>query len=204
MATTCRETRVLTGYPSKMPGKRLEYSPVTSDLGYVTGRVEIGLGRLLLVVQRGAPYCGEDGLGICTVASRIRVVSTYWVGLGIDERLFAANTVAREFFRHINVDDVDIWGLVSSGDCLLDGGVEEFDCVIDLSFEVSAGIPWENLEQVGIASHYDECVRRRICHRDVETCEIGRERLQLTKCGEDGIRAAVWGDGGTRGKQCRE
>src|SRR5918994_2256219 len=108
-------------------------------------QVEIGLGRLLLVVQRGTPYCGEDGLGVCTVASRIRVVGAF--SLGIDKGLFTANAVTREFFRHANVDDVDIRGLVGSGDCLLDGGVEECDRVIDLSLEVRGGIPWDNLEQ---------------------------------------------------------
>src|SRR5215217_2654265 len=159
MATTCRETRVLTGYPSKMPGKQLEYSPVNSDLGLVTGRVEIGLGRLLLVVQRGAPYCGEDGLGICTVASRIRVVSTYWVGLGIDERLFAANTVACEFFRHIDVHDVDTG--VGCQDGLLNRGVQGGRCAVDLRHDARVLITIGSyIEEVRVARHHDERIGR--------------------------------------------
>ena len=103
------------------------------------------LGHLLVVVQPGAPYCGEDGLGIGTVASGIRVVGAYSVG--VDERLFAANTVPREFCRHVDVHDVDIIGL-GSGDSLLDGAVEERDCVVDLALEGRGRIPWDNLKQV--------------------------------------------------------
>jgi hypothetical protein len=77
------------------------------------------LGHLLVVVQPGAPYCGEDGLGIGTVAGGIRVVGGRLL-VGVDVRLVAANTVPREFGCHVDVHDVDTRGL-GGGDSLLDG-----------------------------------------------------------------------------------
>jgi hypothetical protein len=98
------------------------------------------------------------------------VVGAY--SLGVDERLFAANTVAREFLRHVDVHDVDTGGR-RSGDSFLNGGVEECDCVVDLVLDGRGRIPWDDLKQLRIASDHDERVRRRIgrCHRGVQGAE---------------------------------
>ena len=71
---------------------------------------------------------------------------------------------------------------LSSGDSLLNGAVEEHDCVVHLGLEGRGRIPWDNLEQVGIASDHDERVRRRIGHLGVQVGEAAPEQRQLTKC----------------------
>jgi hypothetical protein len=101
------------------------------------------LSHLLVVVQPGAPYCGEDGLGIGPVAGGIWVVGAF--SLGVDEGLLAANTVSGEFFGDVDVHDVDTSGL-GSGDSSLDGGVEGGDCVVDLALQGRGWIPWDNLK----------------------------------------------------------
>ena len=95
---------------------------------------------------------------------------------------------------------------LGSGDSLLDGAVEGFDCVVDLFLEGCDRIPFDNLKQVWIASDHDERIGRRSCHRGVQGEEAAPEPSQFTNGAGDGNLAVYWGwgYGGTRGQHSGE
>jgi hypothetical protein len=80
-----------------------------------------------------------------------------------------------------------------SADNLLDGAVEDRDCVVDLVLDGRGRIPWDNLKQVWIASDHDERIGRPLGHPGVQkVAETDREPSQLTSGVGDGILAVHW------------
>jgi hypothetical protein len=58
------------------------------------------------------------------------------------------NTVSRESFGHINVDDVDI-GVLGIVDSTLDGAIQAGCGVVDLGLRIRSGSPWTSSNRSG-------------------------------------------------------
>ena len=89
------------------------HSPFGANEGGTRAPKKRELGDRLPVGPAGARQYGRNGLGIGSVTGRGRVEGIYSGTRWVDEGrcTAAANTVSRESFGHVNVDNLDASGL---------------------------------------------------------------------------------------------